>query len=152
MQREFARKATESRHRPVRRMPEMGVAQDYQLMENASWAASVTTERDRLQAERKALRREYGALYENISKLLFAWDPKGINFGDNTDEYEPEVGTIVPRLRTCASAEDVQRVVYEEFQRWFGVDEAGVLETYERIGRDIWALVRDTRWVGPTAS
>jgi hypothetical protein len=107
---------------------------------------AVTTERDKIQAERKALRQEYADLYDRVSRLLFKWDPIGINFADNSDEYEPEVDTILPRLRTCATAEDVQRVVHEEFCRWFDVDEAGGIESYERIGRDIWAEIRGTRW------
>jgi len=107
----------------------------------------VTTERDRIHAERKRLRREYGEIYDRISGLLFAWDPQGINFGDNTDEYEPEVDTILPRLRACTSAQDVQRVVFEEFCRWFGEDEVGRLDMYERIGRDIWAAIRGVPWL-----
>jgi hypothetical protein len=112
----------------------------------------MSTEREKIQAERKALRREYGELYDRVSRLLFNWDPIGINFEDNTDEYEPEVGSILPRLRSCASAADVQRVVHEEFCRWFDVDQAGPLESYERIGRDIWAEIRGTRWSGEPKS
>jgi hypothetical protein len=103
---------------------------------------------DKIQAKRRALRREYGELYDRVSRLLFRSDPIGINFEDNTDEYEPEVDTILPRLRACVSPEDVQRVVYEEFCRWFSVDDAGHLEHYEQIGRDIWAEIRGTRWSG----
>ena len=108
----------------------------------------MTTERERTQAERRALRSEYGELYDRVSRILFKRDPIGINFEDNTDEYEPEVDTILPRLRSCASAEDVQRVVHEEFCRWFDADQAGPLESYEGIGRDIWAEIRGTRWSG----
>ena len=106
----------------------------------------VTTEREKMRAEREALRKEYGELYEWLSSLLFKWDPIGINFKTNTDEYEPEVGTILPRLRTCASAEDVQRVVHEEFCQWFDEELVGPLDSYEQIGRDIWAEIRGTRW------
>src|SRR5690606_37305717 len=64
--------------------------------------------------------------------------PCGVAFEENTDEYEAEVGTILPRLRSCASADDVQRVVHEEFCRWFGADQAGSLEKDRRrhLGRD----------------
>ena len=37
---------------------------------------------------------------------------------------------------------------HEEFCRWFDADQAGPLEDYERIGRDIWAEIRGTRWSG----
>ena len=106
------------------------------------------TERDRIRAARAKLRREYGDLYERVSSLLFAADPIGINFEHNTDEYDIEVDTILPRLRTCTSAVDVQKVVHEEFCRWFDADSAGGVERYEQIGRDIWAEIRGTRWAG----
>jgi hypothetical protein len=104
------------------------------------------SERDESQAVRMSLRREYGDLYDRVSHILFKWDPIEINFGHNTDEYEPEVDTILPRLRTCTSADDVQRVVHEEFCRWFDEDCAGDIERYEEISRDIWAQICDRRW------
>ena len=108
----------------------------------------MTSEREKILAERRALRREYGELFDRVSQLLFTWDPIGINFEFNTDEYEPEVDTILPRLRSCTCAEDVQQVVYEELCRWFDADYVGPLESYDQIGRDIWAEIRDTRWSG----
>ena len=70
-------------------------------------------------AERQRLRSQYAGLYEATLALLYRHDPVGINFEINPDEYEPEVGTILPRLQSCESPKDVQRVVYAEFQRWF---------------------------------
>jgi hypothetical protein len=64
----------------------------------------------------------------------------GINFETNADEYDPEVGTILPRLRSCTSSEDVCRVVHEEFVRWFTPDIAGRRDHYAQIGREIWEL------------
>jgi hypothetical protein len=71
----------------------------------------------RIRAQRAELRRIYGDLFEAVSAILFRRDPMGINFVENTDEYEPEVGTILPRLRTCMTEADVRRVVHEEFSR-----------------------------------
>jgi len=51
------------------------------------------------QLERQALRRHYPVLFDEVSSILFRHDPIGINFETNTDEYEPEVGTILPRLK-----------------------------------------------------
>jgi hypothetical protein len=67
-------------------------------------------------------------------------DPIEINFEYNTDEYEPEARTILPRLRTCHSAEDVLTVVHEEFQRWFDPEIAGPREKYSTIANDVWTL------------
>ncbi len=57
-----------------------------------------------------------------MSSLLFDIDPMDINFGDNTDEYEPEVDTILPRVMNLNTSEDIELVVREEFGKWFGND------------------------------
>lgn len=90
--------------------------------------------------ERCQLKKEYGKLFESVANLLFNADPIGINFENNTDEYSPEVSTILPRLRSCRCADDVLRVTHEEFTRWFGADTAGPVESYRQIASDIWRL------------
>jgi hypothetical protein len=86
----------------------------------------MTKTREQILEERHRLRAEYGALFNSIAALLFQADPIGISFdNENLDEYDPEVGTILPRLKDCASADDVLRVVHEEFVRWFDADNAG---------------------------
>lgn len=94
----------------------------------------------RIEAEKKNLKDEYGNLVYSISGILLTHDPIGINFGFNTDEYDPETGTILPRLKTCRSAEDVTTVVHEEFQQWFGSDTAGSRDKYNLIAAEIWEL------------
>ena len=90
--------------------------------------------------ERDAIKREYGALFASISNALFEADPIGINFDDNTDEYDAETGTIIPRLGSAKSAEDVQAIVYEEFCRWFDPTTAGRREKYASVSTKIWEL------------
>ena len=65
--------------------------------------------------EREQLKRKYKTLFDRLSRLLFEADPVGINFEDNTDEYDPEVGTILPRLEGAKSIEDVQTILHQEF-------------------------------------
>lgn len=96
--------------------------------------------RKQILEERRNLKKEYGELFESVGNLQFSADPIGINFENNTDEYHPEVGTILPRLRTCRCAQDVLRVTHEEFIRWFGAETAGPAETYRQIASEIWRL------------
>ena len=72
--------------------------------------------------------REQPTLVRQVSAILFRQDPVGINFKDNTDEYDAEAGTIVGRRGELQTKEDVYRVVREEFVRWFG-------EGYDRCDR-----------------
>jgi len=75
-------------------------------------------------------------------------DPIGlIRGGAPRDEYDPEVGTILPRLRGVTSAEDIQSIVHEEFVNWFGEETAGSFDDYQRASQSIWAIVRDNEAV-----
>ncbi len=95
--------------------------------------------REEIIEERRMMKTMYGELFDATAALLFRHDPIGINFDDNTDEYEPEVGTILPRLKSCLSENDVCRVVHEEFEQWFGID-AGTQKRYEPIAAELWQL------------
>lgn len=88
----------------------------------------------------KEARRVYGALFNGVSAVLFRHDPVGLNFEDNTDEYDFEARTILPRLSRCVSEEDALQAIYEEFQHSFGADIAGPVSRYRQAASDIWVL------------
>ena len=97
-----------------------------------------------IKEERAKLKAKYGRLFESVSGIFFRNDPIGINFESNTDEYEAEVGTILPRLRSCASPSDVRTVIHQEFVRWFDRDIAGPEEKYEAIAQEVWSAWYET--------
>jgi hypothetical protein len=70
-------------------------------------------------------------------------DPIGLlAIGAPADEYEAEVGTIVPRLGTATSEADVRDILLEEFTRWFSADIAARKpERYDAPARAIWAFL-----------
>ena len=107
----------------------------------------MTKTRDEILEERRRLKAQYGALFNSMAALLYRHDPVGINFDDNKDEYEPEAGTILPRLSSCHSGEDVLQVVHEEFVRWFDRGTAGPPGHYEKIASEVWQL-----WQGHLAN
>ena len=90
----------------------------------------------------ESLRDEHGNLFDVIAEILFKNDPIGINFASNADEYEPEAETILPRLETCYSVEDVLSVVHQEFCHWFTPEIAGPEERYQEVAEDIWRVWR----------
>jgi hypothetical protein len=95
--------------------------------------------REEIRAQQQAVRDAFGEqLWDEISRILFEEDSIRINFGSNTDEYEPEVRTILPRLVGCQAVEDARRVVHEEFVRWFGERIAGPPERYDRVAERVW--------------
>ena len=104
----------------------------------------MATTRDEILENRPRLRAEYGRLFDSLAALLYRHDPIGINCEDNADEYELEARTILPKLRSCHSADDVLQVVYAEFVRWFDSATAGpqeltrkLLQRFGNFGRDI---------------
>ena len=90
--------------------------------------------------EKKILKKEYGEFYSTVEEILFRHDPIGINFDYNTDEYSPEVGTIIPRLKNAQSESDVLEIVIEEFKKWFGYGEIIKKQdpVYQIISKEIW--------------
>ncbi len=93
------------------------------------------------QKRQKTLQAAYGDLYLEVSRLLREADPiRLIKIGAPDDEYDIEVGTILPRLREAHSATDVQRIIHEEFVRWFDSDIAGPEEIYADVAEKIWAV------------
>ena len=87
----------------------------------------------------KSLKEAFGELYIQVSRLVREADPIGlIAIGTPKDEYDIEVGTILPRLREATSARDVQGIVHEEFVHWFTAEIAGPLEIYAAVSEEIW--------------
>ncbi len=97
---------------------------------------SESTEKPRF--ERQRIRERYGEFFETVSSVLFKHDPIGINYEHNTDEYDPEAGTIIPRLESCNSVNDVCIAVHEEFVRWFSPHDAGPAHRYQQIAEELW--------------
>jgi hypothetical protein len=93
---------------------------------------------EEIRQKRAELKRAYGAAYARLSEILLREDPIGINFEENTDEYEPEVGTILPRLGDARSVDDVRTIVHEEFVEWFDAATSGPLEKYEVVAQRVW--------------
>jgi hypothetical protein len=91
-------------------------------------------------AERRALKRQYEALFVQASALLHRFDPIGIGPEMPSDEYEPEVGTILPRLMRCRDAGQVQQIVHEEFSEWFSPEVAGPPDHYRDVSVALWKL------------
>lgn len=113
-----------------------------------AWSPELRTKMRAGKASQDRVRANNPVLFETISKILFTHDPMETNFESNTDEYDPQAATIIPRLASCASEEDVLTVVHEEFCRWFGAQTAGPTTHYEEVAKEIW----NVRSAGPTFS
>jgi len=86
------------------------------------------------------LKNQYKQLYKQVASVLLTHDPVGIFFGDNVDEYDPEVSTILPKLKNCKSEKDVLELVYKEFVKWFDESIIGPKTKYKPIAKEIWEI------------
>lgn len=92
-----------------------------------------------LRASKLKRKKLYLQLFAKVADIFFRHDPIGINFDTNTDEYHPEVGTVLAKLPHSTTKEEAQKMVHGEFQRWFTPDLAGPLERYRLLTDELWA-------------
>ncbi|HWW62733.1 MAG TPA: hypothetical protein VN181_15265 [Thermoanaerobaculia bacterium] len=84
-------------------------------------------------------------MFDDFAAYLYEQDPMGLNYGINPDEYEAEVGTILPRVFEAESTGEIANVVREEFERWFGPGLRIEYATYEELADGILAMIERYR-------
>jgi hypothetical protein len=104
------------------------------------WPPEILAKVNRDRAARTAVNQQNQGLFTKITEAMFRHDPIGINFESNSDEYDPEAGTVIPRLRECTCPGDVTSVLHEEFCKWFGAENAGPKAHYATLADEIWEL------------
>jgi hypothetical protein len=103
----------------------------------------MVTQRVKVKAAQQRAKAQLRTLRRAVANAVNEADPLGLlAVGAPTDEYEPEVGTIVPRLRGVASAAQVRTVLHEEFVRWFDEELAGPPQRYTTAAKAIWAVLK----------
>ncbi|HEY8293654.1 MAG TPA: hypothetical protein VIG44_14285 [Thermomicrobiales bacterium] len=109
---------------------------EYFMNKDKTWA--------RLQWEQRRLTQEaYGAFFNEIAGILYTHDFLGLaTSGCPEDEYEPETGTIIPRLHEANTQGELATVLEEEFSQWFDLKSPGPRERYAAVARDVWAAWR----------
>jgi hypothetical protein len=92
--------------------------------------------------DQKDAQRRYEMLVAAVKAAIAAADPAGMqNSGSPDDEYAPEVGTLTPRVAKAADVAEVQKIVLEEFERWFGSERPGPAAESDAPARHIWQAV-----------
>ena len=108
----------------------------------------------RRREERERLRRAQPQLFAELAEVLADHDPVGlVSIGAPRDEYDAEVGTILPRLQAATGRGDVQRILVEEFDSWFGVDTPKMSAAdFAGVAEDVWAAWLRHAQYGPQAA
>jgi len=77
----------------------------------------------------------YEGLVAAVERAINEADPIGLLAGGApSDEYAPEIGTIIPLLANAHRPDDVTGVLHGEFLRWFGEGTAGPRQAYGSAG------------------
>jgi hypothetical protein len=119
---------------------------------SGGWPLSTQIKTRLTRWRRSYVKRRYANLFNEASAVLSKYDPIGINFEDNPDKYDPEVGTILPRLSGCHSSTGARKIVFEEFCKWFGPETAGDEKRYGVIAEELWLLRSAHRGSSPLRS
>src|SRR5262245_14670268 len=87
-------------------------------------------------------RNRYDLLVAVVTRAINDADPKSLlEFGAPSDEYSPEVGTIVPRVSKATGPAEVRVILHEECERWFGEGGVGPLEAFDTPAQKVWEAV-----------
>lgn len=90
--------------------------------------------------DKKPAKREFIDIREAVAEALRRLDPIGLTeAGTPSSEYDPEIGTIMPRLREARTSDDLARIIHEEFVAWFGPETAGSEARYNVAANEIWS-------------
>lgn len=91
----------------------------------------------------------YQNLVAAVERAINEADPIGLLAGGApSDEYAPEIGTIIPLLANAHRPDDVAGVLHGEFLRWFGEGTAGPRQAYGAPARQIWDALLEYRKSG----
>lgn len=85
------------------------------------------------------VRERDSVLFDEIMRLFYDFDPAGIRFGNNTDEYAAETGTIIERLPEADSLDDFIVILTEELNFWFSPDGIDRAKPLAILAEQIWA-------------
>ena len=87
----------------------------------------------------KEKKKEYQSLLVKLTEILYALDPIGIVDDDMpNDEYMPEAGKIIPRLREANSPEGLSVIMYQVFAYQFDEKSAGCPSKYISAAKEFW--------------
>ena len=91
-------------------------------------------------------KRQFKTLRQRVAAILIEEDPIGLTaMGSPSDEYDAEVGTILPRVKEASSVDGLRRIIHQEFVHWFGAEMAGPEARYEVAASRIWTVLHDVR-------
>jgi hypothetical protein len=81
-----------------------------------------------------------GKLLNDVSEILFKYDPIGINFDTNIDEYDSEAEQIFKQLGVANSVNDLTKIIHIVFIEMFTKEVARDKSLYQPIAEEIWKL------------
>ena len=98
-----------------------------------------------LAVERKRLKARHPRLFADLAAYLYTRDPMQRRLGSNRDQYEPVVGTILPRVFDLDSVTDAAQVIRDELRRWWKDDIRADDVTCEELATGILAILERHR-------
>src|SRR5262245_61945824 len=102
-------------------------------------------ERRILAIQRSRLKAEHEDLFDDLAAYFLDADPMERNLGSYGDEYEPEVGTILPRVRGLDSVAPIAAVLRQELARWWNRDIRSDGPSYEEMAAGVLTILERHR-------
>lgn len=100
------------------------------------------TEEEKREIEeiRKNRTEKQGKKFNDISEILFRYDPIGLDFDTNIDEYDYEADLILKELPNQETVEQLTETIHAIFIKCFDNKLAKERDLYKHIAQEIWLL------------
>jgi len=79
--------------------------------------------------------------FRRARSIVHRHDPIGLK-PCPSDEYDPELASIIRRLRKCNGLKSAETMVHGEFVHWFGPRLAGSSARYQKLAQELLNLYK----------
>ena len=82
--------------------------------------------------------------YNKLKEIINRHDPVGLlELDAPQNEYDPEIGTLLPRIKKATTEDEIAKIVVEEFTKWFGKEIfKGKEDVVTNIAKDIYQTIK----------
>lgn len=85
---------------------------------------------------------KYNLLINELQKIFNKCDPIGIYYEENNDEYDPEIQSILTKIKIGMDKSQLYELIYREFVYWFDKETVGEKKDYDSLTEEVYKILK----------